>query len=292
MPRRVQLSTAAFSYDVGPGDPPDLCRCRALEAVEEAGRKGADIVCLPEFSAAVRGGPSGYLAEAIPGPTTELFAEPARRHGMYVLVPLFEASGGEKGWNTTVLLGRDGGIVGRYRKTHLCLPGHGEGQTTLAGDEVVVLETDFARIGIATCMDIHYPELFMAMALGGAEVIFFPTACIDYTGDLIESLINARAADNQVWFVSSHYAAQPFLVGRTMGRSRVVDCMGRTRADTGHFPGVAIAEVDLDETYPMWYTGAMLEQYPTMRETLFRTRRPELYGALTEPLREGHWRRG
>ncbi len=109
---------------------------------------------------------------------------------------------------------------------------------------------------------------------------------MDYTGDLIESLVNARAIDNQVYFVASHFVQTPYLSGKHYGRSRIVDCMGRVRADTGHFEGVAIAEVDLDQTYPMWYEGQRLKEYPTMRRTIFRTRRPELYTQITNLRKE------
>ncbi len=114
---------------------------------------------------------------------------------------------------------------------------------------------------------------------------------MDYTGTLIESLVNARAIDNVVYMVPSHYVQLPYIVGRSYGRSRIVDPMGRIRVSTGHFPGVAMAAIDLDQTYPMWYQGEMLEEYPTMRETLFKTRRPELYGELVKPVTELHWKR-
>jgi N-carbamoylputrescine amidase len=250
--------------------------------VERAGKSGADIVCLPEFSAApLRDGV--FQPETVPGPATEAFAALAAEYKMYVIVPLVEATGGAKNYNTAVLLDRGGKIVGKYRKTHLCLPTCHEGDTTLPGDEVPVFKTDFGTIGITTCMDIHYPELYTTLALKGAEIVFWPSAAMDYTGDLIESLVNARAVDNQVYFVASHFVQKPYLVGKHYGRSRVVDCMGRVRADTGHFEGVAVAEIDLDQTYPMWYQGKALEEYSTMRRTIFRTRRPELYGELVKP---------
>ena len=86
-----------------------------------------------------------------------------------------------------------------------------------------VLETDFGRVGIGICMDIHYPEMWRIYALDGADILLFPTMCLDYTGDHIESIVNARAIDNQVYLVSSHFVMQPFLSGRSMGHSRIVD---------------------------------------------------------------------
>jgi predicted amidohydrolase len=168
-------------------------------------------------------------------------------------------------------------MAGEYRKCRITESEVEEMGITPGPLDPPVFKTDFGTIGITTCMDIHYPEIYTTLALKGAEIIFWPSAAMDYTGDLIESLVNARAVDNQVYFVPSHFIQQPYLAGKHYGRSRIVDCMGRVRADTGHFPGVAVAEIDLDETYPMWYQGKALEHYPTMRQTIFKTRRPELY---------------
>lgn len=296
MSRKVRIATCAvprLSPEQLKAKRADAIACAAADLAEEAGRHGADIVCLPEFSMSrFDFRKNRWRPERVPGPATRKLAAVAARHRMYVIAPLMEESGQKKAYNTAVLLDRRGRIAGQYRKTHLCLPRFSEGETTLAGDELPVFPTDFGTIGISICMDIHYPELYLALALKGAEVIFWSTAAIDYTGDLIESVVNARAIDNQVYFVCSHYIQQPYLAGKQYGRSRVVDPMGRIRADTGHFPGVAMAEVELDQTYPMWYEGRMRAAYPTMRATLFKTRRPELYGELTKPVAESHWQRG
>ena len=286
MSRMVTIASCSVEWDFR-----TTARAAALDLVDQAGRRGADIVCLPEFVGSdCRDGE--FIPTPVPGPVTSSFAQLAAKHRTYVIVPLVEQCDGGLPYNTCVLLDRGGHIVGRYRKTHLCLPGFQEGQKMRAGDDVPVFQTDFGAIGMTTCMDIHYPELYTVLALKGAEVIFWPSGAMDYTGDLIESLVNARAIDNQVYFVPSHAVQLPYLVGRPYGRSRIVDPMGRVRADTGHFPGVAMAEVDLDQTYPMWYEGEMLDRHPTMRQTLFRTRRPELYDDVAKPVEPRHWQRG
>lgn len=287
MARKVRIATCSVRHDFRRSEID-----QSLALIDQAGEERADIVCLPEYVAAVFREDGSMVAERVPGPTTRKFAALARKHSMYVIVPLVETTDGEKDLNTCVVLDRNGKLAGKYSKTHVCLPGHGEGEKFIAGDELPVFQADFGAFGISICMDIHYPELYTAMALKGAEIIFWPSGAYDYTGDLIESLVNARAIDNQVYFVCSHHIQLPYLTGKAYGRSRVVDPMGRIRCDTGHFPGVAVATVDLDETYPIWYTGAMLEEYPTMRETLFKTRRPELYGELVKPVRPSHYRRG
>lgn len=289
--RIVRIASCAVDIDKPDNSPSDIFRQRSLELVEKAGQEGADIVCLPEFCAACLQNDGEKISESIPGPATEAFSRLASRYNMYVLVPMIEKNGDAKPYNTVVILDRKGRVTGKYRKTHLCLPDYQEGEVSSPGQEIPVFETDFGKIGIAICMDIHYPELFTTLALKGAEIIFWSTAAIDYTGNNIESLVNTRAFDNQVYFVCSHYSQTPYLVGKHYGRSRIVDPMGRIRADTGHFPGIVIGSVDLNQTYPMWYQGDLYQAYPTMRETLFKTRRPELYGELTKPIDERNWNR-
>jgi predicted amidohydrolase len=278
MSRIVRIASASVEYD-----PKTSPRPRALAAIEKAGEMKADIVCLPEFSCSeLRDGK--FQPDPVPGPLTDQIGSLAAKFRMYIIAPLLEQRSGEsKHYNTALLFDRGGKIIGKYRKTHLCLPTLHEGAYTVAGDDLPVFKTDFGTIGITTCMDIHYPELYMTLALKGAEIIFWPSAAMDYTGDLIESLVNARAIDNQVYFVASHFIQTPYLAGKHYGRSRIIDPMGRIRADTGHYESVALAEIDLDQQYRMWYQGEALERYPTMRDTIFKTRRPELYGELTKP---------
>src|SRR5437762_13999289 len=129
MARNVRIASCSVEYS-----PEVSARPRALKLVEQAGEMKADIVCLPEFSAApVKD--SKFIAEPLPGPGTDALAALAAKYKMYVIVPLLEQSPkGNKHYNTAVLLDRAGKIAGKYRKTHLCLPTCHEGDTTLAGD--------------------------------------------------------------------------------------------------------------------------------------------------------------
>ena len=266
-----------------PLDPVGGQRDAALALVDQAGAAGTDIICLPEWSASPADEDGNYLP-ITPGVDDTAFSSLAKKHSTYLVAPIVEAvDDGGLPYNSAVLYDRRGEVVGVYRKTHLCLPGFAEGTKFRPGDELPVFETDFGTVGIAICMDLHYPELFGVLAQKGAEVILWPSAAMDYTGDVIESVVNARAFDNQTVFVCSHFVQTPYLVGRHYGRSRIVDPMGRIRADTGHHAGVAHAVVDLDDTYDMWYTGEMKDAYPTMREVFRKTRRPELYGPVAEP---------
>src|SRR3954453_12672789 len=98
MARNVRIASCSIEYS-----PQVSARPRALKRVEQAGEMKADIVCLPEFSAAPVAD-SKFLAEPVPGPGTDAFAALAAKHKMYVLVPLLEQSARrDKYYNTVVL---------------------------------------------------------------------------------------------------------------------------------------------------------------------------------------------
>ncbi|MBI4025663.1 MAG: carbon-nitrogen hydrolase family protein [Verrucomicrobia bacterium] len=194
MSGKVRIATCTvpwFSTEETRAKQTDAVARAAMTLVEEAGRRGADIVCLPEFCLDNYNFKANHwIPQRAPGPATEALAAIAARHRIYIIAPLLEDIGKRKACNTAVLLDRSGETVGRYRKTHLCMRGFSEGETTEAGDELPVFRTDFGVIGISICMDIHYPELYTALALKGAEIIFWPTAAMDYTGNLLDSLVN------------------------------------------------------------------------------------------------------
>jgi predicted amidohydrolase len=277
--RAARLATASILIDDTPSYP-SRCIERCLEMIDQAGQAKVDLVVLPEEPDVV-GCPNDYhhqLPEPIPGGATyNLFAERARQNQIYVAYSQREADG-EQIFNTGILIDRNGELVGKYRKMHLA---PGEENDVLPGDlGYPVFDCDFGRVAIGICMDIHYPEMWRIFALNGADVLLWPTMCLDYTGDHIESIVNARAIDNQVYFVSSHFIMQPFLSGRSMGHSRIIDPYGRTLADTSHRPGLAIANVDLDAGYETWYTGELKERYPTLKDCYLGMRRPETYADL------------
>src|SRR5256714_3405663 len=163
---------------------------------------GAELLVLPE--AATTGFTPGLDADAlwdlvseIPGPVTEPVQEVARRLGVHVVLGTYER-GPQRGtvYNTAVVIGPAGGVLGRYRKTHLFC---GEDWVT-AGDRAVVVETPLARLGLMICFDGDYPELARIEAVRGAEVICRPSALLRSAG--IWGLTNpARGSDKHAIMV-------------------------------------------------------------------------------------------
>jgi predicted amidohydrolase len=287
----VRVATASILVDEEPTYP-SPCVERCLARIDQAGQAGADLVLLPEEPDVVGCSPDRVpgLPEPIPGGATYTrFAERAAGNKVYVVYSQRERAG-ERVFNTALLLDRAGRLAGTYRKMHLA---PGERDEVHPGDlGYPVFDCDFGRVAVGICMDIHYPEMWRIYALKGADLLLWPTMSIDYTGDHVESIVNARAIDNQVYLASSHFVQQPFLAGRSMGHSRIVDPYGRTLAGTSHQPGLAVADLDLDAGYETWYRGALKEQFPTLKDCYLGLRRPETYHELIESDRDPpRWKR-
>ena len=178
------------SYDPSQVRPQMMAHFNKLLALfDEAGSMGADLVCGPEDMQHI--GPYGLhldvndpetgkilfnsLAVPVPGPLTDMVAAIARKHNMYIIAPIYEASG-EKIYNTAVIFDRNGKIVEKHRKTVLPVM---ETWLVSTGDEYEVYRTDFGAIAVATCWELSYPEITTIYALKGADIVFNPTMALD-----------------------------------------------------------------------------------------------------------------
>jgi N-carbamoylputrescine amidase len=158
-------------------------RAKGLENAEHAARQGAQLICFAElaFEPFYPQEPAGErkidLAEETPGPTTEAFAALARRHGVAIVLNLFERDG-DRTYETSPVIGTDGTILGKTRMVHV--PDYAcfhEKSYYAPGDlGAPVYNTGFAKVGVAICYDRHYPEYMRALALAGAEVVVIPQA--------------------------------------------------------------------------------------------------------------------
>lgn len=226
-PRKVRL--ASVNHRPRGTKSPEENLQRFAKIVDEAAGRKADIVCLPEGVTVVGNGRKyAEVAEAIPGPSTRFLGECAARNKVWIVAGLYERDG-TRIHNTAVLLGRDGKLAGKYRK--VCLPDEEiEGGIT-PGRDYPVFDTDFGRVGMMICWDVHFPEVARELSARGAEVIFLPI----WGGN--EVLTKARATENQVYVVASGY---DFKTG-------IFDKAGQRIADASKDPEVVVAEVDLNE---------------------------------------------
>jgi len=225
------------------------------EYIDEAASKGAQLVALPEVMNLLGDNiGEGGGAEPIPGYSTEILARKARELGIYIHCGSIkeEIPGDTKGYNTTVMLDREGRIVARYRKLHtfdvtltdgtVC----NESARIQPGAEIVTVDSDMGKLGFSICYDIRFPELFRLLALDGAQIIFTPANFTLPTGkDHWEPILRARAIENGCYIVA------PAQIGKkpnftAFGNSLVVDPWGTVIARSKDQPGVTLAEIDLD----------------------------------------------
>jgi predicted amidohydrolase len=226
----------------------------ALELIDRAAEGGARLVVLPEVWTYL--GPENANrenAEAIPGPISEILAERARRHGIYVHAgSMYEIEPGNPAmYNTAFLIDPQGEIIARYRKMHMfdvVLDGvakYQESATVSPGHEIVTANVDGVTVGLATCYDLRFPELFRILALRGAEVVLLPAAFTLTTGkDHWETLIRARAIENGVYMVAAGQWGQHPPGDWCYGRSMVVDPWGTVIATAADGVGVVGATMD------------------------------------------------
>ncbi|MEW5820606.1 MAG: carbon-nitrogen hydrolase family protein, partial [Cyanobacteriota bacterium] len=140
-----------------------------------------------------------------PGQLTEQICQKAAQEEVYIIWPTYER-GDEKNviYNSVLLINDKGEIIGKYRKTHLFPTERIEnGGWSTAGNEVVVVDTPFARIGLICCYDGDFPELSRACVVNGAEVIVRPSAYLR-SFEIWELTNKARAYDNHVYVIAAN----------------------------------------------------------------------------------------
>jgi predicted amidohydrolase len=231
-PRKVRLATIHLRPTQGK-TPAEKCR-QFAPLIEEAARRQADLVVLPETLTFYGTGlPMVDVAEAIPGPSTKYFGELARKHNLYIVAGLVERDA-HLVYNVAVLITPEGNVGGKYRK--VTLP---DGEVTAGlspGHEYPVFRTRFGVLGMMICYDGFFPEVARELTKRGAEVIAWPVWGCN------PDLARARAAENHVYLVSSTYED----ISRNWMLSAVWDHGGRTTALAKDWGTVAIAEVDLN----------------------------------------------
>ncbi|MEP6666721.1 MAG: carbon-nitrogen hydrolase family protein [Nocardioidaceae bacterium] len=214
--------------------------------VREAGRRGADLIVVPEGAMHDFGPPDlplGPVAQRLDGIFVSAMADLARETGATVVAGMFEAAADPaRPFNTLVALGPDGTLQATYRKAHLYNSfGYRESDRLSAGDgEAVTFKLADLTLGLMTCYDLRFPEFGRALVDAGADVIVIPSAWV--RGPLKEdhwvTLLRARAIENTCYVVGAGQTGSTYV-----GCSTVVDPMGVRLCGLGDEVGVALADV-------------------------------------------------
>jgi predicted amidohydrolase len=251
---------------------------RALDMLDRAADAGVDLAVLPECVDFL--GPAEravQVSEPIPGAISRAFAERARRHGMWVLGGSMREQSEDPGhaYNTSVLYNRSGAIAAKYRKIHMYdvdMPGHvsvQESATVTPGNEFVTADIEGHTAGLTTCYDLRFPELYRALAVRGAEILFVPAAFTMYTGkDHWEILLRARAIENQCFVIAADQSGRHEPNMTCYGRSMIIDPWGTVLATAPDGVNMAIADLDFAQL------RRIRAELPSLAN-----RRPDVYGA-------------
>ena len=260
---------------------------KAVQRIEAAAKRGAKIVCLQELFRSLYFCQSEdqrnfKLAEAVPGPSTEVLSAVARRNKVVIVASLFERRTAGIYHNTAVVLDADGSIAGKYRKMHIPDdPLYYEKFYFAPGDlGFPSFETRYAKIAVLVCWDQWFPEGARAAALGGAQILFYPTAigwipneprtAAQNQRNAWELIQRSHAVANGVYVASANRVGSEGRI-KFWGNSFVAGPLGEIVAHAGDKrEEILVANCDLnsiEETRQSW---------PFLRD-----RRIDAYGALS-----------
>jgi deaminated glutathione amidase len=189
------------------------------------------------------------------------FAELADELGIILCVGSYER-GPERGivYNSSVLIDRDGAVLGVYRKTHpFCSEAVSGGGWVTPGHTVTVCDTDLGRIGMMICFDGDYPELARIQAVRGAQVICRPSALLR-SADIWELTSRARAYDNHVYVIGANATGIDAAGVHYFGNSHIVTPIAHIAAKAASHEGWVSARVDPDEALASLTPGSNIDQ--------------------------------
>ena len=255
-----------------------------LPLIEEAGKRGVQVLCLQEMFNGPYFCPSQDakwcdIAEAVPGPTTEMMAKLAAKHQMVMVVPLYEREMAGVYYNTAAVIDADGTYLGKYRKNHIPhTNGFWEKFFFKPGNlGYPVFDTRYAKVGVYICYDRHFPEGARLLGLHGAEIVFNPSATVAGLSQYLWKLEQpAHAVANGYFMGCSNRVGTeaPWDIGKFYGHSYFVNPRGELLAEASEDQTeLVVADLDL----------GMIEE---VRQTwqFYRDRRPDSYGDMVKQL--------
>ena len=251
---------------------------KALEMIKIAAENKSDMVILPEMFNCPYDNSKfrEYAEERKNSKTLKAIKESAKELNLYIVAGSIPELEDDNLYNSSFIFDRDGEIIASHRKMHLFdidIAGKisfKESETLSAGNQITVVDTELCKIGVAICYDIRFPELLRLMALRGAELIVIPGAFNMTTGPAHwETLIRARAIDNQLYVAAASPARNEELSYVAYGNSMVADPWGEIVARAGEKEEIVYANIKLSRV------NDVREELPVLNG-----RRNDIYGLI------------
>ena len=242
---------AAIQMISAPTIPENLVTARRL--ITEAVQKGAELVLLPEYWAALEARDSDKLAHAEApgkGPVQDFMSGIAKELGIWLLGGTVSLKSSVEGkvLNTMMVYNPQGEHIARYDKIHLFNfvkgnESYDESRAITPGDKVVTFEAPFGRVGLSVCYDLRFPELYRAM--GPCALIVMPAAFVYTTGKAHwEILLRARAIENQCYLLASGQGGRHPTGRKTYGYSMLINPWGEIVDVLPEGEGIVMGEID------------------------------------------------
>jgi deaminated glutathione amidase len=227
----------------------------ALRLISEAKSAGAEYVLTPEMTnilAAKREQLFGAIVAEEADPSLATLRELARRLGIYIHIgSLAVRLSPERAANRSFLLDPKGNIAARYDKIHMFDVDLADGESYREsrnyrpGEQAVLADLPWGRLGLTICYDLRFPALYRALAEAGATMLAIPSAFTKQTGEAHwHTLVRSRAIENGCFVFAAAQGGKHENGRDTYGHSLIVDPWGRIIAEGGTDPGVVMAEID------------------------------------------------
>lgn len=252
-----EVKVAAVQQGTMPGSSKDDKLEVQARLIEEAAKDGCQIIMPGEladtdYEKFYAKDPEYFeIAESIPGPTTDLLGEIAKRYGVYIIYPMFERAAPGIYYNAAATIGPDGTVIQNYRKVHVAGVQALEKIYFRNGTEFKVwemAEEPHAKVSTIICHDRRYPESSRICATLGAEVLFVPTAAPGYASGVHWEMLNRmRSVDTGMFTVYSNRAGKEWN-NEYFGGSMIVNPFGEVIAAAGDEKDIVLsATLDLSE---------------------------------------------
>jgi predicted amidohydrolase len=221
--------------------------------------KGADLVILPEIWNVGFMSFDAYLTEAETrdGRTLGAIREAAKTIGAHVHAGSFVEKDGDGVFNSSYLISPEGELLANYRKIHLFGHQSKEAEILTPGTSVTVVETSLGSLGLATCFDLRFPELFRRMVEKGAALFLVCSAWPYPRLDPWRIFNRVRALENQCYLISANSVGHNCGV-QFCGHSMIVDPWGKELAVGGDGEEILRAEIDIA------HVSAARQEFPAL----------------------------